>query len=79
MTQIRLTDSTADAIRDRYRTQFANTFAPNVRYEQMPGSEERVAYAAEFAAYRLGQIDDKLGRLIDIMERGTDRSSSAQG
>jgi hypothetical protein len=79
MSQARLTDTTAEAIRDRYRTQFADVFAPNVRYEQMPGSEERIAYATEFAAYRLGQIDDKLGRLIEIMERGTDRPSSAQG
>jgi hypothetical protein len=75
MSQGRLSDTTADAIRDRYRTLFANAFAPAVRYEQMPGAEERVAYAAEFAAHRLGQIDDKLGRLIAIMERGTDRSS----
>ena len=35
----------------------------------MPGAEERIAHAAEFAAYRLGQIDDKLGRLIGIMEQ----------
>jgi hypothetical protein len=41
----------------------------------MPGADERVAYAAEFAAYRLGQIDEKLGRLIEIMERGTSQSS----
>jgi hypothetical protein len=26
--------------------------------------------------FRLGQIDDKLGRLIEIFERETDRSSS---
>jgi len=56
-------------MRDRYRMSFANDFAPQFRYEQMPGAEERVAYAAEFAAYRLGQIDEKLGRLIAILER----------
>jgi hypothetical protein len=32
------------------------------------GSGERVAYAAEFAAFRLGQIDEKLRRLIELME-----------
>ena len=79
MSQARLNDTAADAIRHRYRTQFASAFAPNVRYEQMPGADERVAYATEFAAYRLGQIDDKLGRLIEIMERGSDRSASAPG
>ena len=72
MAQAALNNITADAIRDRYRTLFADAFAPNIRYEQMPGADERTAYAAEFAAYRLGQIDDKLGRLIEIMARGTD-------
>jgi hypothetical protein len=75
MSQARQTDTSADAIRDRYRTSFAGVFAPQIRYEQMPGAEERTAYAAEFTAYRLGQIDEKLGRLIAIMERGTDKSS----
>jgi hypothetical protein len=75
MSQARLNDTTAEEIRNRYRTAFASVFAPNVRYEQMPGTDERTAYAAEFVAYRLGQIDDKLGRLIEIMERGTDPSS----
>ncbi len=27
-----------------------------------------MAYAAEFAAFQLGQIDKKLGRLIELME-----------
>ena len=69
MAQPRLNDTAANAIRDRYQTSFASAFAPQFRYEQMPGAEERTAYAAEFAAYRLGQIDEKLGRLITIMER----------
>jgi hypothetical protein len=75
MAQLHLNDTTANAIRDRYKTLFGNAFAPNVRYEQMPGADECIAYAAEFAAFRLGQIDDKLGRLIEIMERGAGRSS----
>jgi hypothetical protein len=70
MTQARLSNTSVDAIRDRYRTSFANAFAPQFRYEQMPGAEERTAYAAEYVAYRLGQIDEKLGRLIAIMELG---------
>jgi len=75
MAQLHLNDTTANAIRDRYKTLFGNAFAPNVRYEQMPGADECIAYAAEFAAFRLGQIDDKLGRLIEIMERGVGQSS----
>jgi hypothetical protein len=78
MSQTRLNDQSSDAIRDRYRAFLDNSFMPNIRHEQMPGADERVAYAAEFAAYRLGQIDEKLGRLIEIMERGTDRSSQAR-
>ena len=42
----------------------------------MPGADERVAYATEFAAYHLGQIDEKLGRLVEVMERRTAQSSS---
>jgi len=75
MAQQRLDETSANTIRDRYQTLFAKTFTPNIRYEQMPGAEERIAYAAEFAAYRLGQIDDKLERLVGIMERGTVQSS----
>ena len=78
MPQTRLNSTTADTIRDRYRVFFDSAFTPNVRYEQMPAAEERSAYAVEFAAYRLGQIDDKLGRLIGIMERGTDQSPPAR-
>ncbi len=61
-------DKSADSIRDRYRSFFDNAFMPNIRHEQMPGADERIAYAAEFAAYQLGQIDGKLGRLIELME-----------
>lgn len=74
MSQARLNDSTADAIRERHRALFASTFAPQIRYEQMPGSEERIAFAAEFSAYRLGQVNDKLASLIEIMERGGEQS-----
>jgi hypothetical protein len=77
MAQLRLTETTANTIRDRYQTLFATAFTPNIRYEQMPAADERIAYAAEYAAYRLGQIDEKLGRLIDIMERGSAQSSKA--
>jgi hypothetical protein len=75
MSHTRLNDRSADAIRSRYRTFLDAAFIPNIRYEQMPGADERIAYAAEFAAYRLGQIDEKLARLIEIMERGADLSS----
>jgi hypothetical protein len=67
MAQIQAHDTSE--IRDRYLTFFENAFMPKIRHEQMPGADERLAYAAEFAAHQLGQIDEKLGRLIEIMER----------
>jgi hypothetical protein len=78
MAQLRLNDTTANTIRDRYQELFAKAFTPNIRYEQMPGADERSAYAVEYAAYRLGQIDEKLGRLIEIMERGAAQSPQAR-
>ena len=68
MSSLNTQQSSPDSIRDRYRAFFDNAFMPNIRHEQMPGADERVAYAAEFAAYQLGQIDEKLGRLIALME-----------
>ena len=43
MAQARLNDAGANTIRDRYQTLFAKAFAPNIRYEQMPGADERTA------------------------------------
>jgi hypothetical protein len=77
MSQALPNETPAEGIRNRYRTSFANDFLPNIRFEQMPGADERTAYAAEFVAYRLGQIDEKLGRLIEIMERERVKSGEA--
>ncbi len=57
-----------NAVRTRYEAFFGHDFMPLIRHEQTQGSEERVAYAAEFAAFQLGHIDKKLGRLIELME-----------
>jgi hypothetical protein len=58
-----------EAIRTRYDAFFGADFMPLIRHEQTQGAEERIAYAAEFAAFQLGQIDKKLGRLIELMEQ----------
>jgi hypothetical protein len=60
---------TIDAVRTRYDTFFATDFMPLIRHDQTQGAQERLAYAAEFAAFQLGQIDKKLGRLIELMEK----------
>ena len=57
-----------DKVRTRYDDFFGRDFMPLIRHEQTQGAEERIAYANEFAAFQLGQIDKKLGRLIDLME-----------
>jgi hypothetical protein len=57
-----------DVMRSRYDTFFGTDFMPLIRHDQTQGAPERVAYAAEFAAHHLGQIDKKLGRLIELME-----------
>ena len=57
-----------DAVRARYDAFFGVDFMPLIRHEQTQGAEERIAYAGEFAAFQLGQIDKKLGRLIELME-----------
>lgn len=64
-----------DAIRTRYDAFFLTDFMPLIRHEQTQGADGRIAYAAEFAAFRLGQIDTKLGRLIELMERRTNAPS----
>ena len=56
-------------VKTRYDAFFATDFMPLIRHAQTQGAEERIAYANEFAAYQLGQIDKKLGRLIELMER----------
>ena len=58
-----------DMIRDRYQALFGGDFMPVIRQDQTQGAPERAAYAAEFAAFNLGQINIKLGRLIELMEQ----------
>jgi hypothetical protein len=64
-------------MRARYTAFFGQDFMPLIRHEQPQGAEERLAYAAEFAAFQLGQIDKKLARLIELMEGKPDRASSS--
>ena len=58
-----------DPIRGQYETFFQTDFMPLIRHEQTQGAEQRSAYADEFAAYHLGQIDKKLGHLIELLEQ----------
>jgi hypothetical protein len=56
-------------IQARYAAFFETDFMPLIRQEQTQGAPERLAYANEYAAHQLGEINKKLGRLIELMER----------
>ena len=58
-----------DAVRTRYDAFFGADFMPLIRHDQTQGAQERLAYAAEFAAFHLGHIEKKLGRLIELLEK----------
>ena len=58
-----------NAVNDRYQVFFGTDFMPLIRHDQTQGAPERSAYADEYAAFHLGQINQKLGRLIELMER----------
>ena len=57
-----------EAMRTQYDKFFGADFMPLIRHEQTQGADARMAYAAEFAAFQLGQIDKKLGRLVELLE-----------
>lgn len=56
-------------IQARYAAFFETEFMPLIRQDQTQGAPERLAYANEYAAYQLGEINKKLGRLIELMEQ----------
>lgn len=56
-------------IAERYNAFFDTEFMPLIRHDQTQGAPERSAYADEYAAYHLGQINRKLGRLIELLEQ----------
>jgi hypothetical protein len=58
-----------DKIRTQYDAFFDADFMPLIRHDQTQGSDARLAYATEFAAFHLGQIDKKLGRLVELLEQ----------
>lgn len=62
-------------ISDRYRNFFDTDFMPLIRHDQTQGAPERNAYANEYAAFHLGQINRKIGRLIALLEQ----SAAASG
>jgi hypothetical protein len=64
-----MSDNKNTQIADRYNAFFEADFMPLIRHDQTQGAPERAAYANEYAAFHLGQINQKLGRLIELLER----------
>jgi len=54
---------------DRRKAYMERDFDPGTSATSMPPPEARLASAAEYAAYQLGQINRKLDRLIAATER----------
>ena len=60
--------------RDRLRTQqrkeqYQAEYDPGYRAGSMPTPDIRLANAADYAAYQLGQINLNLARLVDVLEK----------
>ena len=66
-----------DPVRARYEAFFEADFMPLIRHQETQSADHRMAYAAEFAAFQLGQIDRKLGRLIELLEEKTPPKTDA--
>jgi hypothetical protein len=54
-------------IHERWRARMENDFAPHHTPEQAPEPTVRLAIAAEYAAFQLGQINRKLDTMIEAL------------
>ena len=71
-----------EATRDRLRADMEAEFLPEPSPDTLSQVDRRMANAAEYVAYHLGQIDKKLDRLIALLENAAKekrgRPTSAQ-
>jgi hypothetical protein len=70
---------TDNPISSRYQSFFGMDFMPIIRHDQTQGAPERSAYADEYAAFHLGQINQKLGRLIELLEHSAQNGQKPNG
>jgi hypothetical protein len=56
-----------EVIHDRWRARMENDFAPHHTPEQTPDPNVRLAIAAEYAAFQLGQINRKLDKMLKAL------------
>jgi hypothetical protein len=57
----------------RIRAQMEADFLPKPSPDTLSQSDRRMANAAEYIAYHLGQIDRKFDRLIELLENAENR------
>ena len=57
-----------EATRESVRATMESDFLPEPSPDTLSQVDRRMAHAAEYVAYRLGQIDNKLGRLVALLE-----------
>ena len=55
-------------VSDRLRADMEADFLPDPSPDTLSQIDRRMANAAEYIAYHLGQIDNKLDRLITLLE-----------
>jgi hypothetical protein len=63
----------SDAIKDRVRAGMEAEFLPDPSPDTLSQVDRRMANAAEYIAYHLGRIDNKLDRLIALLEAQAQR------
>ena len=56
------------ASKEGVRAAMESDFLPEPSPDTLSQVDRRMAHAAEYVAYRLGQIDNKLGRLVTLLE-----------
>jgi hypothetical protein len=64
-----------DVTRDRLRADMEAEFLPDPSPDTLSQVDRRMANAAEYVAYHLGQIDKKLDRLIALLENAAREKS----
>jgi hypothetical protein len=64
-----------DVTRNRLRAEMEAEFLPDPSPDTLNQGDRRMANAAEYVAYHLGQIDNKLGRLIALLENAASQKS----
>jgi hypothetical protein len=62
-------------VRDRLRADMEAEFLPDPSPDTLSQVDRRMANAAEYVAYHLGQIDRKLDRLITLLESAAKEKS----